>query len=395
MRDFGTDVLHECPVLPGEESLEVSVVTHGEGLDARFRAAWRSLDDDLTQPNPYFSEWFLRPALEHLDPAREIRLCTVTRAGDGALVGLFPFEMGTRYARIPIPHISVWRHPHGYNGMPLLRRGYGLAALVAILDWLDERPFGARFLRLTQLPYGESIRTMLGEACTLADRVLREQSRVERACLSSSMDYDTLIAAAIPGKKRKELRRQERRFGELGAARFIALPTCDQTIAQAAEDYIALENAGWKARAEHGEPLARSEGEQAFFADAMRAGAHEGAVSCLALALDLDMVAMLFCLRSGSHLSAYKTSYDERHAAYSPGMRLLMEATRRTLTEPGTTMLDSCACPGHPVVDRLWSERLTVVQANIPTRHPVDAALLDLAATAERAKLRVLAVTDA
>ena len=196
------------------------------------------------------------------------------------------------------------------------------------------------------------------------------------------------MAEALPGKKRKELRRQARRFGEMGVARFIDLPTQEATMAQAADDFIALENAGWKASADHGEPLARSEAERAFFVQAMQGGARAGAVSCLALTLDIDMVAMLFCLRSGRHLSAFKTSYDERHAAYSPGMRLIMEASRRVLTEPGIDRLDSCARPGHPVVDRLWPDRLPVVLLNIPTCHAYDARMLDLAATMERVKAR-------
>ena len=386
MRDFGTE---SWTALPGEETLTVAVLARGD-LDARLCAAWRDLDDDLAMPNPFFAAWFLGPALDHLDPDGAVRLCTVTRA-NGELVALFPFEIGTRYARVPMRHVSVWRHPHAYDGTPLLRKGWALAAFSAYLDWMDTRPFGARFLRLTQLPFDAPVETIVTEACALAGRTPREQSRIERAILSVGADYEAMMAAAMPGKKRKELRRQERRFGELGAARFVDLPTTEQEMAKASEDFLNLENAGWKAAAAHGEPLARSEAERAFFTEAMSRGAREGAVSCLALALDTDMAAMLFTLRSGRHLAAFKTSYDERHSAYSPGMRLLMEATRRTLDEAGTLRLDSCAKPDHPVVDRLWSERLPIVQLNIPTGHAGDAALLDLAAMAERTKLRITA----
>ncbi len=389
MRHHDTDGM---AVLPGEETLTVSVLAPGD-IDARFRAAWRGLDDDLALPNPFFAEWFLGPALDCLDPDGEVRLCTVRRT-DGELIALFPFEIGTRYARLPLRHVTVWQHSHAYDGTPLFRRDWAMAAFSAVLDWLDTRPFGARFLRLTQLPYDPAMVRIVGDTCALAGRAPREQMRIERAMLSQGHDHETLMAAAMPGKKRKELRRQERRFGELGAARFIDLPTTEQAMMQAAEDFIDLENAGWKATAAHGEPLARSAAERAFFIEAMRRGAREGAVSCLALALDLEMTAMLFTLRSGRHLAAFKTSYDERHAMYSPGMRLLIEATRRTLDEPGTRRLDSCARPGHPVVDRLWPERLPVVRLNIPTCHAGDAALLDLAAIVERAKRRVLVPAD-
>ena len=393
MDDFGAEHARGCAILTDGDALRVDVVTPG-AVDARFRAAWRSLDSDLAIPNPFFSQWFLGPALNRLAAGGQVRLCTVTRRRDGALVGLFPFEIGTRYARLPLRHVSVWQNPHGYNGTPLLRRGYSPAALAAILDWIDRRPFGARFLRLTRLPYGPEMRGVVGEACARADRVPRLQSRILRACLSAGEDHDALMAAAMPGKKRKELRRQARRFGELGAARFVDLPMSDPAILRAAEQFVALENAGWKASAAHGEPLARSADERAFFIEAMRAGAGQGAVSCLALMLDADPVAMLFCLRSGSHLSAFKTTYDERHAAYSPGMRLLIEASARMLADLDSAHLDSCARPGHPVVDRLWPQRLPVVQLNIPTSHAGDAALLDLAAIVERAKQRVLVRTQ-
>ncbi len=367
--------------------MTVSVLGRG-ALDSRLVAAWRSLDEDLAVPNPFFSEWFLRPALTHLDPHRAVRLCVIRRARDGLLVGLFPFEIGTRYARLPLRHIAIWKHAHGYDGTPLMRRGYALPVLTAMFDWIDGRPFGARFLRLTQLPLDPVMDGFLKDACTFAGRTPRQQSRVERAQLTDAQDYETLIATALSGKKRKELRRQARRFGELGAAQFIDLSTADTAMQGAVHEFIALESAGWKASAANGEPLARSEGERAFFTQAMRGGARAGAVSCLALTLDTAMVAMLFTLRSGRHLAAFKTSYDERHAANSPGFRLIMEASRRALSEPGIDSLDSCARPSHPVVDRLWPERLPVVTINIPTRHPNDARLLDFAATIERLKAR-------
>ena len=386
MRDFGT----VDPPSPSDAgTLAVSVLSPGD-LDAAFMAEWRDLDADAAVPNPFFAPWFLRPALTHLDAQGRVRLCTV-RDGEGRLAALFPFEIGTRYARLPLRHVAVWKHPHGYDGAPLLRAGCAVEALAAILGWIDTRPFGARFLRLTTLPCDAPMQGIVDASCALRGRAPREQSRIERAVLPGRGDYDAIMATALPGKKRKELRRQARRFDELGESRLAAVPDCPDAIARAAADFIDLENAGWKATAAHGEPLARSAAERAFFMDAMEEGARAGAVSCLSLTLDSRPAAMLFCLRAGDRLAAFKTSYDERHAAYSPGMRLLMEATRRALEDGRTARLDSCARPGHPVVDRLWPDRLAIRQLNIPTRHRADAALLDLAAAVERAKQRVLA----
>lgn len=368
------------------QGLRVDLVHPGD-LDEDFRAQWRDLDNALEHPNPFFSQWFLEAALQCLDPEQRVRLCVVRRDSDDALMGLMPVTVEKGYAKLPLIHVAVWQHAHAYNGTPLIRRDTAMAVWGAWLDWMDGRPFGARFLRLFDLPFDDATRGPLHDACALAGRAIRVQYAHERAQVTAGQDYESMMAAALPGRKRKELRRQARRFGELGDAQIVDLPMSRAAICDAVEDFLALESAGWKGSMPDGQPLTATSGEQLFFAEAMRRGAREGAVSCLALTLGTTMTAMLFCLRSGMHLSAFKTTYDEAMAAYSPGMRLIMAATERMLAAPDIRRLDSCARPGHPVVDRLWPQRLPIVQANIPTGHAADAHLLDLAALLERSKI--------
>ena len=148
--------------------------------------------------------------------------------------------------------------------------------------------------------------------------------------------------------------------------------------------FIALENAGWKSQSSHGLPMARSSSEELFFRQSMQYGAAQDQVACLALTLDAKPVAMLFSLRSGNHLSAFKTAYNEAYAAYSPGVRLLVEATRKMLQDPSIQIFDSCARQGHPVVDTLWPERIKIEQLNIPTNGFIDNGLLAVAASIEK-----------
>ena len=190
----------------------------------------------------------------------------------------------------------------------------------------------------------------------------------------------------MSGKKRKELRRQANRFAELGDTAFVDKAVDDNAV----DAFIALENAGWKNDDPNGYPFARCIHEAAFFREAMTAGAREDAVRCTELSLRGSPAAMLFSLKSGDRLAAFKTAYNEDYSAYSPGFRLIMEATRRMLDTPDTSIFDSCARQGHPVVDRLWPERLPVVQINVPSARVADRALLALAASLEKLKLAVL-----
>ena len=369
------------PSADSSDSLLVSVLRSDEITDG-LRAEWRALAQAAVTPNPYFAQWFLEPALHHLDPSGEVRLVLLRRAEDGLLVGLAPFVFQKGYAKLPLKHVCVWTHRHCFNGAPLIRNGFSVASYSALFDWVDTRPEGSVFIRFAALPFDAQSHRVLDEACALRDREFRVQEYHERAILTADNDIDAVLTAAMSGKKRKELRRLERRFDELGV---VALSTVPVTEDDRISEFLALESAGWKKTDPDGFPLAQSVAESRFFREAMTSGAEEGAVECLALTLDGAPKAMLFTLRVGAQLSAFKTTYDESFSTYSPGVRVLIEATRRML-ESDAEVFDSCARQGHPVVDGLWSERLPIVQINVPARRVSDKTLLRTAATLEKMK---------
>lgn len=369
---------------PSGDALTVELIA-ASSIDDALRAEWRALGKDAESPNPYFEYWFLEPALAHLDLKREVRLCTI-RQQDGCLVGLVPLVLQAGYAKLPLKHLAVWVHRHCYNATPLIARGMAERIYGALIDLIDTRPAGACFLRFQHLPWDAKASGALSAACAARHRHPREQERYQRAILTGGQDFDTVMKAAMSGKKRKELRRQAKRFADLGDTAFAGLPVDDSVV----DAFVALENAGWKNDDPDGYPFARCIHEAAFFREAMIAGSQEKAVECTALTLDDTPAAMLLSLRSGECLSAFKTAYDEGHSAYSPGFRLIMEATRRMLDRHEIGMFDSCARQGHPVVDRLWPQRLPIVQINVPGARAADKAMLGLAATLEKLKLAVL-----
>jgi hypothetical protein len=75
------------------------------------------------------------------------------------------------------------------------------------------------------------------------------------------------------------------------------------------------------------------------------------------LMLNGEAVACLVVFIEAGVAYTWKTAYDERYSAYSPGTLLMIEVTRQHLEDPNIMTTDSCAVPDHPVMSRLWSER--------------------------------------
>jgi hypothetical protein len=78
------------------------------------------------------------------------------------------------------------------------------------------------------------------------------------------------------------------------------------------------------------------------------------------LELDGRPIAMGIALSSRDQSWLWKIAYDERFANLSPGAQFICDFTRRQLQDDGIRLTDSCAIPDHPMIDRLWPDRLEV-----------------------------------
>jgi hypothetical protein len=80
------------------------------------------------------------------------------------------------------------------------------------------------------------------------------------------------------------------------------------------------------------------------------------------------MIAAAVVLRAGTRAFYWKTAYDETLAEYSPGVQLTLEMSRSLERDPAIALTDSCALPGHPMIDRLWPGRLDLIDAAVALR---------------------------
>ncbi len=338
-------------------------------IDDSLRAEWRELADTTVNPNPYFAPWFLEPAMRHLDTSEEVKLVLLRRAENSLLVALAPFVFQKGYAKLPLKHVCVWTHKHCFNGAPLIREGFSVAAYSAFFDWADTRPEGSVFIRFAMLPFDGQSRQTFDEACAFRDRSFRIQDYYERAVLTIK-DQQTQEYVC---NQQADL---EITTPELGGHSTIA-------------DFIELESANWKAGDPDDFPLKQSEADSRFFREVMEAGEKEGAVRCFAGTREGELKATLFTMQLGSCLSAFKIAYDKTLGR--PNLhRPLVDTAVEHMPQTNATMFDSCAEEGGSVVGDYWVERLPIVQVNIPTKRASDKILLGISARLEKLKLKIL-----
>lgn len=341
------------------------------------RAAWDGLAARAAEPNPFHESWYLLPALRALDPAGTVRLACL-EAADGTLLGLLPLRRETRYYRWALPQWCNWIHGNCFLGAPLVAAGHEAAFWTALLGWADAHAGAGLFLHLSQVPLDGSLHTaleaVLHDQRRRAGLVLRE----ERALLSSASDAEGYFTASLSGKKRKELRRQFARLGELGALA-IERRSDAAGLAEWTGQFLTLEAGGWKGAA--GSALASHPATAALFAEALAGAAARGKLERLALMLDDRPIAMLATFLSPPGAFSFKTAFDEAFARYSPGVLLQREALA-VLDNPAIAWTDSCAAADHPMIDHIWRERRAVGRMSIAIggglRRALFAALLRL-----------------
>lgn len=334
---------------------------------AERRARWQDLADAATTPNPFFEPWYLLPAYQAFDTEGTGRILTLEIGGE--LVGLLPLAAARRYGRWPFAHLATWLHPNAFLGVPLVRAGCETLFWQALLEWADEDRAAAcaLFLHLPAMPLEHPLTQALFDVADREHRTVALVMREQRALLHSPLSPERYLERALPGKKRKELRRQHTRLAEQGEL------VCERrddagAIAEWTEAFLALETRGWKGQ--NGSAMASAPGTAALFRQALAGAAALGKLERLALMLDGQPIAMLANFLAPPGSFSFKTAFDERYARFSPGV-LLQRENLALLSRPGIAWCDSCAAPDHPMIDSLWTERRPIGRISVAIGGPV------------------------
>jgi CelD/BcsL family acetyltransferase involved in cellulose biosynthesis len=318
---------------------------------ADMRAEWRDLASRALEPNVFYDPAFALAAAPVF--GADVGAVLVWSKATPRLIGLFPARIERRYGVIAT--LTGWTHPYAPFGVPLVDRDEADAAVGAFLDHVEA---DAKLPKLVLLPliaregaFAASFMRVLarrgGAAANVGDHARALLSPSDRA---NYLDH-------IAGKKFKELRRQRRRLEDTGAVTHV-VASGPAAAASALSDFMALEAAGWKGRA-GGAARAHAHIET-FMRDAVTTLAAKGNARIDRLIHDGHPVAASITLRSGAASWFWKIAYDEAFARSSPGVQLALDLTRGLLADASLAQTDSCATAGHPMIDHLWAERLTL-----------------------------------
>jgi hypothetical protein len=340
--------------------------------------------------NPLFEPMALQSAMANLQARGPVEVALVwsdaAANGERLLLGLFPVEKRRFYLGLPLRIWSIWTHIHGFLATPILRTGHERQAVRRFMAYADQS--GATLVRFPMFEAGSAFDAAL--RAVLDERGLPsvETGRHERAFLKSDLDGETYLATHMRKKKRKEYARLWNRLSEAGAVVF-ATHDGGADLAGWIDRFLWLERSGWKGK--RGTALADRANERTFFADFCREAQKRGKLHCAEIAVDGKPVAMLASFLSGGGAFSFKIAYDEAFAKYSPGAMLMMKVVEDFLADPRIAWVDSCAVPGHPMIDHIWAERRGIRDVNAATSHRLSPALVAYSARATRAADRLWA----
>jgi len=184
-----------------------------------------------------------------------------------------------------------------------------------------------------------------------------------RAILRPQENSELYLRAAVRRDHRKDCRRKTRRLAERGNLEFDSLEF-EGDVDTWIDEFLKLEESGWKGR--EGSAFACNENTENYFVAIARAAFERDRLEMLALRLDGKPVAMKCNFSSMPGSFAFKIAFDEAYADYSPGFLLEIENVRWFHAQRCFEWMDSCAAPGHPMIDRLWVDRVEIQSVLVP-----------------------------
>lgn len=352
-----------------------SVSLHSERVNAEamvgLQPAWAGLAERALEPNVFLEPAFALPLLQHSGTARRPDFLLVWQEGAATsfdrLVGLLPLMLPRHASPWPLL-VRGFNHALISLGTPLLDRDFGIEAFETMLGWLAAHRPTISALCLSGIVRDGAFHTAAARLGVPAQRAICHLDAHERAVLRRPLApvERSTVSCFVSARRRKELGRQRRRLSEAGVRTYTSART-PSDVARAAERFLALEHNGWKGR--RGTALLANQALATFTRTMSRLMAHEGKCRIDAIELDSRPVAMGIVITVGDRAHFWKTSFDETYATLSPGVQFALEFTAVQAADPTIALTDSCAVPDHPMIDRVWPDRMGIADLMIDL-HP-------------------------
>ncbi|MEP6827775.1 MAG: GNAT family N-acetyltransferase [Aestuariivirga sp.] len=338
------------------------------GVDAeRIAADWRCVGAMALEPAPFQSADFALPILAQ-DQSAEV----LTIRSEGRLLMAIATQSQRGLQSSATSSLTA-------SGLPQVK-GYATdAILMAFLNSLQS-PFLFRALPTGSAFFGHLEKTAPH---------LRVLKSWQRAALNINGTFEQWQADNFDHKRRKEFKRLRTRLSERGELKLETL-NHSSDLNGFVDDLLELEAKGWKGT--RGTAMKDDEASAGTFREICINLHRSGVLRFWTLKFKGKPIASLFGMVEGTQGWIVKIAYDETFAKYSPGVLLILDATQAFFAEPNLKLVDSCAIPGHPMIDRIWRDRIEMVDVLVA---PAQISRLKFSATVAalntHAKLREVA----
>ncbi|QDT53409.1 hypothetical protein Pan44_14260 [Caulifigura coniformis] len=357
----GTTPLHR---LDGDLWVEVVDLAAAQGRHAE---AWDDLAANACDPNVFYERWFLAPAIAAFGAGRQVAIACVYRGSTRkdvapGMVGLFPIELiqprwpGAR-------SLKLFWNQYTFLQTPLVRLGHSVETWEAFLAWADERS-GCDVIDLPLVRGEGAVGKALVEVAYRRKPATLISSIHTRALLRRCTSEEECLAAALTTKQRHQYERQARRLSEQGGIEYRRLEPQDDA-AQWVEWFVELESRGWKGEARTA--LAAEAVDCEFVRSALLAAASAGRLQAIGIWQNDRPIALKLNFLANPGSFAFKIAYDEAFAKFSPGVLLELENIRAFHEGTDAAWMDSCAAPDHPMINRIWRDRVLLQHVLLST----------------------------
>ncbi len=314
--------------------------------------AWRALCA-AAEPNIFAAPEFVIPALAAIDPKGQVSMVFIwSDSGRQKMIAAIALTL----PRSSLGVARVWQCEQAGMAAMVMAQAAPPQALGGFLEWLKPQ---AAVLEIPSVLAGSAILSSVNAYARQARLAMNDSRARQRAALGPAQAAG--FESRLDKKRLKEWARLARRLRDKGALVYRV-----STAAEDIETFLKLEASGWKGR--RGTAFGATQTGRRFAGAVISAFLESGALAFHRLDLDNKPIAIGVVITARDKAFYWKTAFDEALAPFSPGVLLTLELSRQLERQDGLSLVDGCAIEGHPMIDRLWSQRITLIDLALSTR---------------------------
>ncbi|MDD9911309.1 MAG: GNAT family N-acetyltransferase [Ahrensia sp.] len=309
-------------------------------------------------------------------------LCLWETIGEVRMLRLF---MPVRLAFVGLPRRKVLQplsNEFMPNGTPLIDAECAEEATETLLRLLADPVLKMpTVIDFTHQIVGRSTFETMKTAAKRLGLEQAESATHQRAAIRAASGHADYPRNVLKKKSLDEYARLLRRLGDQGEIVFHTARKTEEVL-DAFERFLALELQGWKGR--RGTALYNHRKIAAFSRQVVVELAARGRCEIHSLVSGERLVSALILFHSEGHVVPWKICFDEELARFSPGVQIMLHATRSLLERDNFIGADSLAHENHWMINRLWPDRVTVTDLAVQLTSSRRLNVADLVGAKER-----------